>query len=40
MFAELMTGSLYTQDIGLLWEDTDYLGSESLVNVASMSTIY
>lgn len=30
-FAELMTGSLYTQEIGLLWENADYLGSEGAI---------
>jgi CRISPR-associated endonuclease/helicase Cas3 len=30
-FAELVTPSLYTREIGLLWEDADYLGLESLV---------
>jgi CRISPR-associated endonuclease/helicase Cas3 len=30
-FAELITGNLYTQEIGLLWEDADYLGSESVM---------
>jgi CRISPR-associated endonuclease/helicase Cas3 len=28
-FAVLITESLYTREIGLLWEDADYLGSES-----------
>jgi CRISPR-associated endonuclease/helicase Cas3 len=28
-FAVLKTDSLYTREIGLLWEDADYLGSES-----------
>ena len=30
-FAELMTGSLYTREIGLLWENADYLGSEGAI---------
>ncbi len=30
-FAELMTRSLYTREIGLLWENADYLGSESMM---------
>jgi CRISPR-associated endonuclease/helicase Cas3 len=30
-FAELMTGSLYKPEIGLLWEDADYLGAEGVI---------
>jgi CRISPR-associated endonuclease/helicase Cas3 len=30
-FAELITGSLYTREIGLLWENADYLGSEETI---------
>ena len=30
-FAVLQTQSLYREDLGLLWEDADYLGSESLL---------
>ncbi|HEY0330965.1 MAG TPA: DEAD/DEAH box helicase [Rhodopseudomonas sp.] len=30
-FAELITGSLYTRDTGLLWENADYLGIEGVI---------
>ncbi|MGH6800490.1 MAG: CRISPR-associated helicase/endonuclease Cas3, partial [Methylocella sp.] len=30
-FAELMTGSLYSEEIGLLWEDAEYLGLEDSI---------
>lgn len=30
-FAELMTGSLYTREVGLLWENADYLGTEGVI---------
>lgn len=30
-FAELITGSLYAREIGLLWENADYLGLESVI---------
>jgi CRISPR-associated endonuclease/helicase Cas3 len=30
-FAELIAGSLYTREIGLLWENADYLGLENSV---------
>jgi CRISPR-associated endonuclease/helicase Cas3 len=30
-FAVLTTPSLYTQEVGLLWEDADYLGHETIV---------
>jgi CRISPR-associated endonuclease/helicase Cas3 len=30
-FAELVTGGLYTRDVGLLWEDADYLATESVI---------
>jgi CRISPR-associated endonuclease/helicase Cas3 len=30
-FAVLKTDSLYAREIGLLWENADYLGSESMM---------
>jgi CRISPR-associated endonuclease/helicase Cas3 len=31
-FAVLTDPKLYTQELGLLWEDADYLSTEALVN--------
>jgi CRISPR-associated endonuclease/helicase Cas3 len=30
-FAVLTDGTLYTDDVGLVWEDADYLATEGLV---------
>jgi CRISPR-associated endonuclease/helicase Cas3 len=30
-FAELMTGSLYREETGLLWENAEYLGLEDSI---------